>query len=113
VVLLNIVSLAKASYKSLDPDNPIVFGWDHTLYQGKKITLGPRAFFIDGQLSNDQVAKYPYVFNSVNEAAKHLTDGMEDSLLLREPIKYNLNLLTNQLTKNLKIMLSLDVINRF
>ena len=57
----------------------LAFNGDHLVYKGKKITLGPNAFFIDGQLSTTETAKYKYVFNSVNEAAKHLTDGTERS----------------------------------
>jgi len=57
----------------------LVFGGDNIVYQGKKITLGPKAFYIDGQLSDKEVAKYSYVYNSVNEAANHLTVGTEES----------------------------------
>jgi hypothetical protein len=57
----------------------LAFYGDHLVYKGKKITLGPNSFFIDGQLPVAETAKYKYVFNSVNEAAKHLTDGTEGS----------------------------------
>lgn len=67
------------SYKSLDASNPIVFGGDYIVYKGKTIKLGPRAFFIDGQLTDEQAGKYQYVFNSVNKAAEHLTNGTEES----------------------------------
>jgi len=56
----------------------ISFFGDHLTYKGKKISLGPNAFFIDGQLTTAETAKYNYVFNSVNEAAKHLTNGTEE-----------------------------------
>jgi len=79
VMLFSMVRPVAAGYTSLDSSNPILFGGDHIVYKGEKIILGPRAFFIDGQLSNEEVAKYPYVFNSVNEAAQHLTDGTEAS----------------------------------
>ena len=49
------------------------------MYKGKEIKLGPKAFYIDGQLTAAEVANKPYVFNSVNEAAKHLMDGTEAS----------------------------------
>lgn len=65
-----------------DKDNfrkGLVFNGDHLVYKGKKITLGPNAFFIDGQLTVAEAAKYNYVYNSVNEASKHLTDGTESS----------------------------------
>lgn len=66
-------------YQSLDAKQPIVFGGDHLVYKGQKIVLGPKAFFIDGQLSDAVVAKHPYVFNSVNKAAEKLTHGTEAS----------------------------------
>ncbi|MBN2665645.1 MAG: hypothetical protein JXR67_03985 [Bacteroidales bacterium] len=66
-------------YKSLDPGNPIVFGGDHIIFRGKTINLGPKAFFIDGQFSDAEAEKFPFVFNSVNRAAEHLTDGTEES----------------------------------
>ena len=55
------------------------FNGDQIVYKGKKITLGPNTFYIDGQLTLAEASKYKYVFNSVNEAAKHLTDGTEAS----------------------------------
>ncbi|MGD9931841.1 MAG: hypothetical protein AB7U05_17615 [Mangrovibacterium sp.] len=57
----------------------LVFEGSSITYQGEKIQLGPNAFFIDGQLSDEEAASYPFVFNSINEAAKHLTDGTEAS----------------------------------
>lgn len=66
-------------YKPLDDKNPIVFGGNYIVYQRDTIVLGPKAFFIDGQLTDEQVAKHPYVFNSVNKAAEHVTDGSESS----------------------------------
>jgi len=71
-----------ADYRSLDPRNPIVFGGDHIIFKGDTIKLGPLAFFIDGQLSDDEAAKYPFVFNTVNEAAEHLTDGTENNPMI-------------------------------
>jgi len=55
----------------------IIFKGNHIIYKGKKIVLGPNAFFIDGQLTDAEVSKYKYVYNSVNEASKHLTNGSE------------------------------------
>ena len=68
-----------APYKSLDAGNPVIFGGDHIIYKGKTIILGPKAFFIDGQFTDVEAAKYPYVFNTLNKAAEHLTDGSEES----------------------------------
>lgn len=66
-------------YKSLDAGNPISFLGDHIVYKGESIMLGPKSFFVDGQLSDKEAAKYPYVFNTVNDAVEHLTDGTEES----------------------------------
>ncbi|MFI1744259.1 hypothetical protein [Thalassobellus sediminis] len=60
-------------YKDLE------FFGSHIIYKGQKIPLGEHAFFIDGQLSNEEVDKYKYVYNSINEAVKHLIDGTEVS----------------------------------
>ena len=70
-------AIAQEGNNKLNKD--LEFHADHIVYKGKKITLGPKAFYIDGQLAASEVAKYPYVFNSVNEAARHLTDGAEGS----------------------------------
>src|SRR5688572_20510098 len=67
------------NYKTLDPEQPIVFGGDHIIFKGDTIKLGPKAFFIDGKLTDAEVADASYVFNSVNKAADKLTDGTEAS----------------------------------
>lgn len=78
-LLIQILSLHQASaYTPLDTNNPIKFRGDYIIYRGETITLGAHAFFVDGQLSNEIVAKYPYVYNSINSAAKDLTDGTEE-----------------------------------
>ena len=68
---------AQEGKNSLNKD--LEFHGNYIAYKGKKIILGPRSFYIDGQLTSAEAAKHPYVFNSVNEAAKHLTDGTEGS----------------------------------
>jgi hypothetical protein len=55
----------------------LIFKGNHIIYKGKKIVLGPNAFFIDGQFTDAEAAKYKYVYNSINEASKHLTNGTE------------------------------------
>lgn len=57
----------------------LVFKGNHIIYKGKKVELAPNSFFIDGQLWNEETSKYKYVYNSINEAAKHLTNGTETS----------------------------------
>lgn len=76
--VINCSAQSISNYQSLDPSHPITFEGDYIVYQGKHIQLGPNAFFIDGQLSDEQVSKYKFVYNSINEAAKHLTDGTEE-----------------------------------
>ncbi|MEA5128480.1 MAG: hypothetical protein VB074_09865 [Proteiniphilum sp.] len=61
----------------------IAFAGDYLSYKGKEIRLGPKAFYIDGQLSDEEVKAHRYVFNSVNEASRHLTNGTEtDPMIL-------------------------------
>ena len=67
------------TYKSLDKDDPIIFGGNYISYKNQHILLGPKAFFVDGQFTAEEADQYPYVFNSINEAAKHLTNGTEES----------------------------------
>jgi hypothetical protein len=67
----------KIDYQSLDTKNPIQFNGKTIIYNGRTIVLGPKSFFIDRQLSDAEAAKHPYVFTSINEASKHLTDGSE------------------------------------
>jgi len=69
----------KIPYQSLDSKNPILFTGKTIVYKGKTIELGPKSFFIDRQLTDAQIAKYPYVFNSINAASKQLTNGSETS----------------------------------
>jgi hypothetical protein len=77
VLAFYVKAQSQEQYMPLDPENPISFLGDRIVYNQKTIELGSRAFFIDGQLSEDEASKYPFVFNSVNDAAKHLTDGTE------------------------------------
>lgn len=65
-------------YHSLDEQQPIEFLGNKIRFDGKEIELGPKTFFIDGQLSDDVVARYPYVFNSFNEASEKFVAGTED-----------------------------------
>ena len=69
-------------YKSLDAKQPIEFKGDRIVYNNQEIVLGPKAFFIDGQLSDDIVKNNPYVFNSFNEASEHFTAGTENAPMM-------------------------------
>ena len=66
---------AASTHRSLDAADPIEFYGDSISYGGRTITLGPRAFFIDGSLVDSVANAHPYVFNSLREAAQKLTDG--------------------------------------
>lgn len=48
-------------------------------YKGKAIQLNEKNFYIDGNLKSADIEKYPFVFTSVNEAVKHLSDGTEST----------------------------------
>ena len=50
-------------YSSLDPSQPIEFKGNCLRYADKEIILGPKTFFVDGQLSDREVAGNPYAFN--------------------------------------------------
>ena len=69
-------------YKSLDAKQPIEFKGDRIVFSNQEIILGPKAFFIDGQLSDNIVKNNPYVFNSFNEAAAHFTAGTESEPMM-------------------------------
>ena len=56
-------------YSSLDPSQPIEFKGNCLRYADKEIILGPKTFFVDGQLSDREVECNTYDFNSVNKAA--------------------------------------------
>lgn len=79
LLFLNFILNAqeKIPYQSLDTKNPIVFKGKSIIYKGKTILLGPKSFFIDRQISTELLSKFPFVYNSINEAVKHLTDGTE------------------------------------
>jgi hypothetical protein len=67
------------NYHSLDSKHPISFGGRYIVFNRDTIQLGPHTFFIDGRLTDAITEKYPYVFNSVNKAVTHLTNGAEES----------------------------------
>ncbi|MEZ4892836.1 MAG: hypothetical protein R2778_07440 [Saprospiraceae bacterium] len=75
------ISLASAqtpaNYHPLDPKDPIQFLGNRIIYAGDAITLGPHDFFIDGQLSDQEAEKNPFVFNSIQSAVQQLSEGTE------------------------------------
>ena len=72
-------SQTEKEYCPTDPGNPVIFKGSYITYKGNKIELGPHAFFIDGQLTDEEASEFPYVFNSVNKAVKQLNNGTENS----------------------------------
>jgi hypothetical protein len=75
LLTVNAFAQPTTNYQPLDKNNPVSFHGDYIIYQGEKKTLNEKTFFVDGQLSSAEAAKYPFVFNSFNEAAKHFIDG--------------------------------------
>lgn len=71
-----------SGYTSLDATQPIEFLGDRIRYAGQEIVLGPKVFFIDGQLSEKEAATNPYVFTSFNKAAAKFVEGT-----MEEPMK--------------------------
>jgi hypothetical protein len=67
------------NYHSLDVKHPVFFGGKYIIFDRDTIQLGPRSFFIDGNLTDAVAEKFPYVFNSVNKAAEKITNGTEES----------------------------------
>lgn len=65
------------NYRSLDASQPIQFSGKSIVFNNDTITLDKHALFIDGNLSDAEAAKYPFVYNSVKTAAAHLTNGTE------------------------------------
>ncbi|MBQ8423550.1 MAG: hypothetical protein IJY36_04760 [Coprobacter sp.] len=62
--------------------NGITYCGNYIVYEGDTIRLNEKTFFIDGSLGKAETDKYPYVFNTINEAVKYLIPGTE-----REPMR--------------------------
>lgn len=69
----------------LDKTDPVKFEGEYIIYQNDTIKLGPKSLFIDGKLTEKEASKYPYVYNTINEAVKNITDGTES-----EPMTLNI-----------------------
>ena len=70
-------SMAKKQ-TSLDAANAIVLKSKCIIYHQQTIYLGEKSIFINGNLSDEEAARSPYVFNSFTEAMKHLVAGTSD-----------------------------------
>jgi hypothetical protein len=62
---------------SLDSRQPIELVDNVVEYCGRQIKLGPHTFLLDGMLSDEEVERNPYLFNTFQSAAAALTDGTE------------------------------------
>lgn len=69
---------AATRHISLDGSDPVVLLGDSIVYRGQAIALGPKAFFVDGSLSDSEASAHPYVFNSLQKAVERLADGTEE-----------------------------------
>lgn len=76
MVLISVSGHAQ-NYKPLDDNDPVDFKGDRIIYQGKEIILNEKALYVDGQLSEEEARLYPFVYNTVNEAMRHLQPGTE------------------------------------
>lgn len=67
-------------YVSLDTEHPIDFKGTYITYQGETITLGEKAIYVDGSISDEVADQYQYVYNDIKDAlsAASLTDGSEE-----------------------------------
>lgn len=76
--LLALPGAARAAGSTSAPGPALAADGRSFTYRGKSVTLGPRALYVDGALTDDQAAKLEYVYNSFPEAMAHLTDGTEE-----------------------------------
>jgi len=66
-------------YVAIDSSDPIEFGGTYIVYGGQTITLGPKAIYVDGSLSQAVADSHQYVYTSITAAlsATALTNGTE------------------------------------
>ena len=68
-------------YTPMDSSDPIEFGGTYIKYQGETIQLSETAIYLDGSLSDELAAQYPYVYNDITKAlsADALKNGTADN----------------------------------
>ena len=77
VYLIAFSALAK-DFSKVNLLNPsLIYKGKCIVYKGDTIALGPKAFYIDAQLTNAELALSPYAFTSVQSAVKHISSGTE------------------------------------
>ena len=67
-------------YTPMDSSDPVEFGGTYIKYQGETIRLSETAIYLDGSLSDELAAQYPYVYNDITKAlsAAALKNGTAD-----------------------------------
>ena len=67
-------------YTPMDSSDPVEFGGTYIKYQGETIQLSETAIYLDGSLSDELAAQYPYVYNDITKAlsADALKNGTAD-----------------------------------
>ena len=75
MVVCEVATIFAQRYHSLDATQIIDFKGDRFVYNNQEVKLGPKTFFLDGQLSDEQIKGQPYVFNSFQKAAEQFIDG--------------------------------------
>ena len=67
-------------YTPIDISDPVEFGGTYIKYQGETIQLSETAIYLDGSLSDELAAQYPYVYNDITKAlsADALKNGTAD-----------------------------------
>ena len=67
-------------YTPMDSSDPVEFGGTYIKYQGETIQLSETAIYLDGSLSDELDAQYPYVYNDITKAlsADALKNGTAD-----------------------------------
>lgn len=65
----------------MDSSDPVEFGGTYIKYQGETIQLSETAIYLDGSLSDELAAQYPYVYNDITKAlsADALKNGTADN----------------------------------
>ena len=68
-------------YTPMDSSDPVEFGGTFIKYQGETIQLSETAIYLDGSLSDELAAQYPYVYNDITKAlsADALKNGTADN----------------------------------
>ena len=78
ILLVCVMGCMAKKQTSLDAANAIVLKSKCIIYHQQTIYLGEKSIFINGNLSDEEAARSPYVFNSFTEAMKHLVAGTSD-----------------------------------